>query len=89
MVTLDRDAMIRSHTDHWSIASLLEMKIGWLYNAVRRAFGFASSALVVWLLSESTTSRALTDKAEAEAAAEPEDDDILYAEPVSEGLKQH
>lgn len=54
MVVVGTDGLVRSHTDHWSVASLLETKIGWLYRAGRRAFGAATSFVLGWLTKDST-----------------------------------
>lgn len=54
MVVVGTDGLVRSHTDHWSVASLLETKIGWVYRAGRRAFGAATSILFGWLTKDST-----------------------------------
>lgn len=54
MVVVGADGLIRSHTDHWSVASLLETKIGWMYRAGRRLFGAATSLLFGWLTKDST-----------------------------------
>lgn len=52
MVSLDDNGLIKSHTDHWSIASLIEAKVGWVYRAARRAFGVATSMIVGWVIKE-------------------------------------
>lgn len=49
MVEVDGDGLVRKHTDHWSVASLLETKLGWVYNVGRRAFGATTSLLIGWL----------------------------------------
>ncbi|CAM9444148.1 unnamed protein product [Ectocarpus fasciculatus] len=54
VVVVDADGLVRSHTDHWSVASLLETKIGWMYRAGRRLFGAATSLLFGWLTKDST-----------------------------------
>lgn len=54
MVAVGTDGLVRSHTDHWSVASLLETKIGWIYRAGRRAFGAATSILLGWLTKDLT-----------------------------------
>lgn len=52
VVVVGTDGLIRTHTDHWSVASLLETKVGWLYNVGRRAFGATTSLLVGWLMKD-------------------------------------
>lgn len=52
MVVVDRHGMVKSHTDHWSIASLVETKLGWLYNVARRAVGILTSVVVNWVLKD-------------------------------------
>lgn len=52
VLELDTGGRIKSHTDHWSVASLLETKFGWIYNIGRRAFGSLTSMIVGWVTSE-------------------------------------
>lgn len=54
VVVVGTDGLVRAHTDHWSLASLLETKIGWVYRPCRRAFGAATSVLLGWLTKDST-----------------------------------
>jgi len=54
VVVVGEDGLVRTHTDHWSVASLLETKVGWVYNVGRRAFGAATSVLFGWLTRDST-----------------------------------
>ncbi|CAM9848481.1 unnamed protein product [Ectocarpus sp. 8 AP-2014] len=54
VVVVGSDGLVRSHTDHWSVASLLETKIGWMYRAGRRLFGAVTSVLFGWLTKDST-----------------------------------
>lgn len=54
VVVVDADGLVRTHTDHWSVASLLETKLGWVYNVGRRAFGAATSLMIGWLTKDKT-----------------------------------
>ena len=54
MVEVDGDGLVRKHTDHWSVASLLETKLGWVYNVGRRAFGATTSLMIGWLTKDKT-----------------------------------
>ena len=54
VVVVGTDGLVRAHTDHWSLASLLETKIGWIYRPCRRVFGAATSLMLGWLTTDST-----------------------------------
>ncbi len=54
VVVVGEDGLVRTHTDHWSVASLLETKVGWVYNVGRRAFGAVTSVFFGWLTRDST-----------------------------------
>lgn len=70
MVVVGADGLVRLHTDHWSVASLLETKIGWLYNVGRRAFGAATSIVFGWLV-KGSSSRVLGEGAGRAPTAPP------------------
>ncbi|CAM9204036.1 unnamed protein product [Hapterophycus canaliculatus] len=54
IIVVDSHGLVRSHTDHWSFASLIETKLGWVYNAIRRTFGAATSLVFSWVTKDQT-----------------------------------